>query len=381
MAQFSTAVLHLIQFLGYFPIRLKPQQSERNHKHSKKWNITSRLFSSTFFCILPSLFYSLLGISVIFIFILDFTNIKSTISPKNLATRGTFYSALILKSASHLFCSVFIKLDMIYRRKKYQKFFNNFKLLLASGQTFLENYQVVGCKRFERRFHKETLAFVFLVSLLSMEMIFSQLYGMFSISYVSVTLFPAILGYFHSIFTVLLVFFLNWYLEILKRINVVIRNRAGCCKTLSRDFGSRHLSRSWRCSGRGKKLRPICDSKSVTKDSQVLADLYNRVRDQAEEFNKLFGLWLAIDMGHSLLRIVVSLYFNSNLMSRKVYHLRSILQNFLTVLLYFYLLYAVCKKGSDIVDESKSIVEGMESLTRGENGDKVIDSNRQKCFK
>lgn len=369
-------VLRLAQFLGYFPIRLQPNGIPTNHKLTTKQIAFRSLFSSTFWCVIPSIFYSLLGISVIFIFIFDFTNIKSTISPKSLATRGTFYSALIIKSASHLFCSIFIKVDMLYRRRAFQRFYTNFKKLLEFGQTLLGDGKVLKCNRFEKRLHKETFALLLLVTLLSLEMAVHFTYRKEYTTYIFVYLVPAVLGYLHSIFTVLLVYFLNWYLGILKGISFLVRNKVEVCKTLPK---MKHFGQ---CSGKANRFRANCGCNWVKKDSQGLSDLYNRVRDQAEQFNKLFGLWLAIDKGHSLLRIVISSYFNASLLSKQVYQWRSILGNVMTVLLYFYLLYAVCKKGSDIVEESRGIVDGMDTMARVEGGNLVIkNTSKEKKFK
>lgn len=276
MAQISTLVLRIVQFLGYFPVTIQKLESPQNYKPSTKQNKISKLFSSTFWCILPSLFYSLLGVSVIFVFIFDYATIASAIPPKIITSRRTFYSALILKSASHLFCSVFIKLSMVYQRKKFKKFFNNFKQLLEFGETFLENCEVLQYNRFERRFHREAFVFLFLATFLSVEMLFSPIVtNGFPLSYIFVYIVPAVLGYFHSIFTVLLVFFLNWYLEILKRISVLVHNRVEYCKNLSETRTKTQLCHSFYFSGRAKQLRPILGCKWITTDSQVFANLYN----------------------------------------------------------------------------------------------------------
>lgn len=371
MAQISTFVLRLVQFLGYFPIIFRNQKFDPLHKHSPNRNRISHIFSK-FWCILPTIFYSLLGISVIFLFFLDFSNIKSSISPKHRANRGTFFSALILKSVSHIFCSIFIKVDMIYRRKAFQRFFNNFQQLLRFRETFLGNSTSLRCNRFEKRLHIETFAYLVLATLLSLELLLSLTMGKgFSFSHNFVYLVPAVLGYFHSIFSVLVLFFLNWYLEILKGIRGLVVNKDECRKTLSGSTKKRHLAHSWYCCGKRRKMR-LNSGCNYIMNSHGVINLYNSVRKQVEQFNSLFWFWLAVDMGHSLLRIVISAYFISSLMSNQVYKLRSLLGNLITVLLYFYLLHAVCKKGSDIVEESKQIAEGIESVARLKGGNQVI---------
>lgn len=87
---------------------------------------------------------------------------------------------------------------------------------------------------------------------------------------------------------------------------------------------------------------------------------------QVKDFSKLFGCWMTMDIGHSVLRIIFSGYFIASLLGRDDPMLMQIVQNFLTVMVYFYLVVMVAKRGSELGAKSDEIVNDLDALIRRE---------------
>ncbi|OXA64237.1 putative gustatory receptor 2a [Folsomia candida] len=139
--------------------------------------------------------------------------------------------------------------------------------------------------------------------------------GSFPFVFVMVT--PFFLALLRCIFPFLLVFFLSWYLELVHRI----------CET------------------------------DASFQSQL--NLYSQVRQNLTDFESLFGHWILVDMTHNLIRIIFSAYFAATNIPPSEVGLRIVIQNGLSVLAYFYLLYMVCKKGTQLQKVSGDLVDKM----------------------
>ncbi|OXA54558.1 putative gustatory receptor 2a [Folsomia candida] len=96
---------------------------------------------------------------------------------------------------------------------------------------------------------------------------------------------PVGLGYFHSIFSFVLVYTLNWFLELLLQIKVMVEWER------EQILGAEFLS--------GVENFEI----------QSIMNFYAFLHQQVKCFNKLFGIWVTIDMIHSIARIIFSSYF------------------------------------------------------------------------
>lgn len=190
---------------------------------------------------------------------------------------------------------------------------------------------------------------------------------------------PVVLGYYHSAFAFLQVYFLIWYLEVLKRIRAIavreLKNTGS-----RRPGGDSNLIRK---KPRLERYFPDNDPDSEllsTLDHNDIVDLYNNVRQQVAEFGKLFGPWVSLDIGHSVLRIIFSGYFIASIMSRKNPNFSQIMQNFFTMVVYLYLLYMVARLGSELESESQDILFDLGKLEdfKNLNHCKVILMHRSK---
>ncbi|XP_035704162.1 putative gustatory receptor 28b [Folsomia candida] len=383
-------ILRLIQFLGYFPIPLSstsciPKTKVINENESElitknfKSNFTSskslRFLSQSCLIILGSL-YTLLLLCVVCIFFLKFNYWVIAVPGFWGKGRGIFYSAVILKALSHILCCVVVKLDMIYRRGRLRKFYNSFLSMIDSvGEATGGCEASLKTNRYQKRLSISTYLFLVLITVWSIEL-FLTLHGRegacFSYTFAYVT--PPIMGYYHSLFPFLAVFFLNWYLESLKRISSVVTNKLRYMQSVEIDKCTKNSKNesSWYFHHNNFNLSNRMETpQSISRDSEMLVNIYNVVRQQSLQFNRTFGFWISLDMAHSLLRIVFSAYFIVSLMCQPISALRSIVQNILTVIVYFYLLYMMCKKGSDIAGESEKVVEALESLMSLENGQDI----------
>lgn len=133
------------------------------------------------------------------------------------------------------------------------------------------------------------------------------------------------LGYINSTFAFLLVFFMNWHLELVEKIRVSWKQ----CNAIQNWLGN----------------------KQPNSDIKLLFQQYNRLRHNATEFGRLFGPWIIVDMSHCIIRIVISAYYAGSLT------IIGLTQNLSTVLIYSYLLFMVCQKGSDLAEESSDFVD------------------------
>ncbi|XP_035704241.1 putative gustatory receptor 28b [Folsomia candida] len=380
-------ILRLIQLLGYFPIPLSPpstfspSQIEIKDDSSSSSPILAKIKSklpqrivSQSFLILLGTFYSFVLLAVVVTFFLEFNYWLKNVPGFWAKGRGIFFSAVILKALSHILCSVVVKLGMIYRRGRLKLFYNNFLSMIDSvGEMTGSGCDEEGLQsnRYQKRLSIKAYLFLVLITAWSFELFADfhfQSTAVLSYTFAYVT--PPIMGYYHSLFPFLVAFFLNWYLESLKRIRTVVANKLRYMETIKIEkFSKRENSKgasSWYLVHNNN-----LNLHRIPNDTEILSSLYNLVRQQSLQFNRIFGFWITLDMAHSLLRIVFSAYFIVSLMCLQVYNLRSIVQNIMTVIVYFYLLYMVCKKGSDIAGESEKVVDVLESLISLEKGQEI----------
>lgn len=131
---------------------------------------------------------------------------------------------------------------------------------------------------------------------------------------------PSTLGYIHAIFPYQLVFFLNWYLEVL--------------------YG-------------------LKESHFSLVSTRI--QLYHRLSANVTSFVRLFGTCIVIDMAHSVMRIIFCAYFVSSLVGEPTASLRGMMSDILTVAGYLYLIFMICKKGSQLGIASGEFIKSCES--------------------
>lgn len=389
MKNYSPFPLRIIQLFGFFPLPLEQNNNYRlriNRRNSAEGFsnqdftqtfqnriiiFSKRFFKSHNFLLILPIFYIFISASVIVIFLLNFEAISNLRNvQRRLKSSGgrIFYSALILKSVSHVFCAIVIKLDMLfYRRNKLEQFYTKFINFLEIVSTLTGK---IKSNRFEKCFNIELSTFIIIITLWNVEMCW-DLKSVGSWQYFYIYFIPVMLGYFHSIFVFLVVYFLNWYLEVLIRIQTIGRNKLHYYHDINlknKDETIIQIEPScWLYSDLhgSRKLENLNKIKNVNyTECEILLKLYNKLNEQIDEFNKLFRVWITLDIGHSLLRIVFSGFFISSMPSRR---LRPVAQNLLTVVVYFYLIYKMCKKGSDLLNESEETKEILEALAIYEN--------------
>lgn len=375
--------MRIIQFLGYFPVTLEQTTNSKSTDKEQPGIITKFIknFSSFFFA-LPMIFYNVISLVVIFGY---FSNLdENNYTRAKSQGRGTYYFALAIKSGTHLFTSVFVKTYIFAQKGKLSAFYSKFLKLLESVKSVmsmessaekLENSNSKSFSlernRFQKRFTIEWVTFLILITAWSVELVWVlifvysqfQTFG-FGIVHIS----PPILGYYHSIFPFLIVYFMNWYLEMVLQIKILVENKLmERQKAREEEFQLNYQNFLKNMLLPQKNKRLICGRhlpryQQSNSSISTLFNLYNQVGEQAEEFNKIFRVCIIVDMAHSLLRIVFSGYFIASLLSRPDYEIRYIVQNVMTILLYFYLFYFVAKKGTLLARESASVVEELESL-------------------
>ncbi|OXA64876.1 hypothetical protein Fcan01_00259 [Folsomia candida] len=151
----ATLFLCLLQFLGYIPISLKKLENP-SQKHSRISKLLS-LFRQYF----PALTYSLISFSVVITFFYRYSSCPQSEILTILRSRGTFYFVLIFKCFSHLYCSSFVKLDMLVQSRKLARFWENFFTLTS---------QISGGNRYYKRFMIEFCLFFGIIGYWSLEM-------------------------------------------------------------------------------------------------------------------------------------------------------------------------------------------------------------------
>lgn len=145
-----------------------------------------------------------------------------------------------------------------------------------------------------------------------------------AVAYVFWLMIPSCLGYANSVFPFLLVFFINWYLEMVTKIR-----------------------------GQLHKIMKAYPKPWPIFEIMLLIQTYDSIRDNVTRFGRLFGPWIIIDMGHTIMRIVFSAFIVSSDSLSSVATLR----NMSLVLLYSCLLYMVCRKGTALEEESSDFLE------------------------
>lgn len=131
---------------------------------------------------------------------------------------------------------------------------------------------------------------------------------------------PSTLGYIQVIFPFQLAFFLNWYLEILSSLSTP----------------------------------PFTMLETRLK-------LYSLLSEHVYSFIRLFGTCLVIDMAHSITRIIICAYSVASFVSEPFPNMRGLLSDFFTVLVYLYLVFMICKKGSQLEIASGDFIKGYEN--------------------
>ncbi|OXA42187.1 hypothetical protein Fcan01_23135 [Folsomia candida] len=316
----DTKILRMSQFLGYFPIPVA--------------NNTSSTFLKKYVPIVLSLLFILFGFCNIVIFIwharLDHVHYRAPESSQLLSSE-TFYFSLLLKGTVHIVTIVFVRLTIFSSRDELSLFYDEFNSLLEQFSQFSPTSEnttdetkfvsVSIRNRFESRLRIEFTAIV----LLCLAFIVDMWEGHSSIpASASFSLFhaviPSTLGYIQVIFPFQLAFFLNWYLEILSSLSTP----------------------------------PFTMLETRLK-------LYSLLSEHVYSFIRLFGTCLVIDMAHSITRIIICAYSVASFVSEPFPNMRGLLSDFFTVLVYLYLVFMICKKGSQLEIASGDFIKGYEN--------------------
>ncbi|XP_035708090.1 uncharacterized protein LOC118435780 [Folsomia candida] len=356
--------LRLFQVLGFVPVSLETFTNSKTITTS--YPRLKKLFAFARIKYFPTLFFTCFSLLLFATFIHNISSCSTTEILNILKSRGTYFFVLFIKSVSHMCCATFIKMDMALERNKLFNFYKDFCLLLSKLGSSKKTKN-----RYYFRFKIEFATFLAIITYWSVEMYFTVSRISPSREVIFLRVGPVVLGYYHSAFAFLQVFLLIWYLEILKRIRAMVKNQLKTTNPMpefhrpgddiSSDKKRPQLQRYFRDND------PELNSLSRKWDYNEIIDVYNSVREQVVEFGRLFGTWVALDIGHSVLRIIFSGYFIASIMSRKQPMFSQIVQNFLTMVVYSYLLYMVARRGSELESESRDMLMELGKLDNLKN--------------
>lgn len=355
-------VTTIFKILGYFPISIAKKPWNNlivSPPFPNKTKNKSTLFWTNLSCAAPVISFSFLVCSVLTIFFVILPDIISHPTAhirKRRRQTNTFYAALILKCILHIFTASFVKVGMFLERKSLTKLYKDIHKLSMLLYRFNVSNGLVPSKtgpktgnRFSAQLLIQILLFLTIISVGMAEIIYNMLSqpGV-KFPFVFVYCAPVGLGYFHSIFSFVLVYTLNWFLELLLQIKVMVEWER------EQILGAEFLS--------GVENFEI----------QSIMNFYAFLHQQVKCFNKLFGIWVTIDMIHSIARIIFSSYFLATQTNYATLNgISGTVHDFMTVGLYFYIIYAVCTKASELVEESGGIVKDLNSFIKLVNQNKV----------
>lgn len=351
MDNFQTTIFKI---LGYFPFSMVDNQilfeystkciSSPPQLPTHRWKILySRYFNrlSSTLSIIPTLFYTLVTFLIIVPLITlqrenhTSKSAESVHSIQRYAKTSTFYVTWNFKSAIHLFCASFVKIGMFLNRKCMHGLLTEIQILSKSLRTISgKNYR--NSNKFTKELLIQLIIFLGFITcgIFEVGLVTWHQLGITPAKFFArVT--PTTIGYLHSVFSLVVLYYLNWYLELLLEIKVLI----------------------------GLKFGEIVNSMKIDSMTEILT-LYARLAEQVHLFNKTFRFWVIIDMIHSLTRIIISAYYIAIMAKNTVYTVSGLCHDGMTVTLYFYLIYAVCKRGLEIEEESAEIVRKLEVILR-----------------
>ncbi|OXA53741.1 hypothetical protein Fcan01_10108 [Folsomia candida] len=319
--------LRLSQILGYFPVPIK------------NGNRTLLPITST-------IIFCLLGVGNIHLFIpylSEDPSIKGATRGGRQLVTSTYYSTILIKGAVHIFAVVFIRVTLFLNREELSQFYGEFNRLVETFSIFSRKANIseeakrktppaVG-NRYDRRLRIELIMLYLLWIAFIGDMWEGYLAnpnkGVTLISTLVIVL-PPTLGYLHAIFPYLLIFFLNWYLEIL-------------CELRASHF--------------------------TLVDTRI--PLYNRLSTNVSSFVRVFGTCIVIDMAHSVMRIVFCAYFVASSASTPFVNVRGMASDVFTVVAYCYLVFTICSKGAQLEGKSGDFIKSCD-----DEGDQLYGDGR-----
>lgn len=140
-----------------------------------------------------------------------------------------------------------------------------------------------------------------------------------SVTCVFVIVVPSTVGYLHAIFPFMITHFVSCYLEILGRL--------------------KH---------------------TVTASIDLKAQIYTQLRNHVATCMHIFGGCIVLDMTHSIVRIILCSYFLVGFSNRNSPVVRGAINDAVTVLAYSFLIWMLCKTGSQLENESEEVIEKLD---------------------
>jgi hypothetical protein len=354
--QFSLAPF-IFKIFGYFPINsnsnsihsdlLKIQSDNSTTTVSK---IKSKISFSIYFSLFPLFITLSLSLAVVLLFVSNFNYLLSL--PDEITQRvgkSTFYFTMTIKPTTHLFTAIFIKVGMFLKRSQISEIYFNIvalhcKLLQKHGFG-VGNYIAQKKHQLRSKLNKEIVMFLVITFLLNADMLHKMsVEPKYNFINGFLIFIPVLLGYLHTIFALVIKYFLDWYLIVLIQIRVILKEAI--------------LSKENNILGESTFLSEITSS-------------YLALHCQIGKFCKLFEFWITIDFSHSLFRIVFCSYFIASSFDIETFQRGIFLNDLTTVVLYFYLIAILCKRGSDLWNESEEVLRLY---------DEVKSSIQVKCF-
>ncbi|OXA60771.1 hypothetical protein Fcan01_04789 [Folsomia candida] len=340
----------VFKFLGYFPIPIHINTKPRNSVSAiiPLPDLHEKPSQSSFWAsIFPVVFYSSVAVSVIAVFFLGEVKSQPLHVRKRQSQSNTLYMSVLLKSSLHLVCAVVIKVGMFLERKSLAQLHSDIHALSVSLWNFIRNDVVGGddgirapmTNRHSKSFVFEVAIFMILIALGIIEVHYNLILDpAASIGFIYIYCTPVALGYLHSIFSFVVVYYLNWYLELLLQLKFAVTEKY-------RNFPSV-----------GK-----VEGHENDENPELILNIYASLESQVQNFNRVFKFWITLDMIHSLSRVVFSAYFVSTSSANSPSRV-AVMHDLMTIGLYFYIIYLVCKRGSELESESKGIVRDLKML-------------------
>ncbi|OXA47362.1 hypothetical protein Fcan01_17721 [Folsomia candida] len=238
----------------------------------------------------------------------------------------------MLKALCHIFATSYIKLAIFLRREDLIKFWVDFQEIIKLS----DQLGIYPPEKSIGKLGKDFIAGIVLCILFIADMWEGYLLNpnrgdgaAESVTSVFVIVFPSTLGYLQAIFPFMMTHFLSFYLEILNRL--------------------KH---------------------TVIPASVVLkVQIYTQLRRHVASCMHLFGSYIVIDMAHSIGRIIMCSYFLAVYTKRRSPDVRGAVSDAATVLAYSYLIWMICKKGSQLGNGSEEVIEKLE----GEENLQILD--------
>lgn len=330
----------VFRFFGYFPITTDFTASNfkklnLNNVPTKNNLVPPRFHFSTILILLPPLLNTITAVVLIIMFVINFEDLASNrVKIRNRDNEtGTFYTAITLKPFTHLFTSVFVKISMFLKRGYISELCDNIHTLHSTllSSKFPQDGSSRKLYEQNRIRNVEVVVFLLIVICGVIELIHSMVNDCNTPIDIFLVVTPSMLGYTHSIFGLLIKYFLDWFLILLHQLKTILQ------------------SSKWS----DVSLQEVCGA-------------YLNLQVEVTRFCRLFGFWITIDLGHSLLRIIFSIYFAVSVFHYSKFSsstVSGVLHDIGTVILYIYLIAGICQKGSSVWNESEEIIRLCEGST------------------